>query len=309
MEDSNAIPHTMEDVETLVKRLYQPGHPRTIILINDQLQRLQNSPDAWQIADSLLNSQDPHVRFFAAQTFIVKLNNDGSTLDAETAQSVQTRLVSWLVRLVNQGETGLVTKKFSSTLTTYYLRSPTQWKRPILHLALSMQNGDTASEPDGNATVSMGGLCKSLSESQIIALLWFAATLADEVGRMENNTPALAQRHVQMEVIVEDASSLLKYAFSQGPAGAGAEIRSEALRCYITWVNYAQPVWPQKPDCLEYLRQLIPIAGQCLIDPALQRDALDSFRDILESYTSFFRPEHMRMLSSVIAEHIQPLLL
>ncbi|RMY44950.1 hypothetical protein D0865_10229 [Hortaea werneckii] len=309
MDGSSAIPHTMEDIETLVKRLYQPGHPRTIILINDQLQRLQNSPDAWQIADSLLNSQDPHVRFFAAQTFIVKLNNDGSTLDAETAQSVQTRLVSWLVRLVNQGETGLVTKKFSSTLTTYYLRSPIQWKRPILHLALSMQNGDPASEPDENATVSMGGLCKSLSESQLIALLWFAATLADEVGRMENNTPALAQRHVQMEIIVEDASSLLKYAFSQGPDGAGAEIRSEALRCYITWVNYAQPVWPQKPDCLEYLRQLIPIAAQCLIDPALQRDALDSFRDILESYTSFFRPEHMRMLSSVIAEHVQPVLL
>ena len=78
MDGSSTIPHTMEDIENLVKRLYQPGHPRTIILINDQLQRLQNSPDAWQIADSLLNSQDPHVRFFAAQTFIVKLNNDGS---------------------------------------------------------------------------------------------------------------------------------------------------------------------------------------------------------------------------------------
>lgn len=230
-------------------------------------------------------------------------------LDAETAQSVQSRLISWFVRLVSRGESALVTRKLCSTLTTYYLRSPVHWKRPLLHAALSLQSRDAASEPDPDASVNMANICKSLSMPQVVSLLWFAGTLADEVGRMENNTPAHARRHAQMEVIVEDASSLLRHAFSPVADEAGARLRAEALRCYITWVNYGQPVWPQKPDCLEYLRQLIPSAVQCLLDPELQRDALDSFRDILESYTTFFREEHMEVLASIISEHVQPVLL
>lgn len=73
-----APPQTMDEVERLVQRLYQPGNPRVITQINDQLQRLQHSSEGWQIADALLNSQDANVRFFAALTFTVKLNNDGS---------------------------------------------------------------------------------------------------------------------------------------------------------------------------------------------------------------------------------------
>lgn len=75
-----AAPQSMAEVEHLVKRLYQPGSPRTITQINDQLQQLQLSPEGWQIADALLGSNDANVRFFAALTFTVKLNNDGSVL-------------------------------------------------------------------------------------------------------------------------------------------------------------------------------------------------------------------------------------
>jgi len=78
-----AAPQTIAEVEHLVKRLYQPGSPRTITQINDQLQRLQLSPEGWHIADALLASSDPNVRFFAALTFTVKLNNDGSVSGPE----------------------------------------------------------------------------------------------------------------------------------------------------------------------------------------------------------------------------------
>jgi len=46
--------------------------------VNDQLQQLQLSAEGWQLADALLGSEDANVRFFAALTFTVKLNNDGS---------------------------------------------------------------------------------------------------------------------------------------------------------------------------------------------------------------------------------------
>lgn len=80
---SVAAPQSISEVEELVKRLYLPGSPRVIIQINDQLQQLQLSAQGWQIADALLGSSDPHVRFFAALTFTVKLNNDGSVRDPE----------------------------------------------------------------------------------------------------------------------------------------------------------------------------------------------------------------------------------
>lgn len=62
----------------LVKRLYTPGHPRTIAQLDDQLKLLQHSAEGWQLADALLGSSDVNVRFFGALTFQVKLNNDGS---------------------------------------------------------------------------------------------------------------------------------------------------------------------------------------------------------------------------------------
>jgi hypothetical protein len=40
------------------------------------LQRLQRSPEGWQLADALLSSEEERVRFFGALTFTVKLNAD-----------------------------------------------------------------------------------------------------------------------------------------------------------------------------------------------------------------------------------------
>jgi hypothetical protein len=76
-------PQNVAEVEQLVKRLYQPGSPRLITEINDQLQRVQLSSHGWQVADALLSSDDGNVRFFGALTFMVKLNNDGSVSGPE----------------------------------------------------------------------------------------------------------------------------------------------------------------------------------------------------------------------------------
>jgi hypothetical protein len=71
-------------------------------------------------------------------------------------------------------------------------------------------------------------------------------------------------------------------------------------------VNYAQPVWPRNPEALQHLRDLVDTASQSLLEPELQRDGLDIFRDILESYTSFFQATHMQNLGVVVTEHIGP---
>ena len=83
MAHAVALPQSIEEVEQLVKRLYQPGPPHLIASINDQLQQLQRSEYGWKLADELMGSEDQSVRFFAALTFTVKLNNEGSVHDPE----------------------------------------------------------------------------------------------------------------------------------------------------------------------------------------------------------------------------------
>jgi hypothetical protein len=56
--------------------LYQPGAPETIAKTQETLQKLQRSPQGWQLANSLATHANEQVRFFAALTFTVKLNTD-----------------------------------------------------------------------------------------------------------------------------------------------------------------------------------------------------------------------------------------
>ncbi|WPH00834.1 Hypothetical protein R9X50_00366400 [Acrodontium crateriforme] len=304
-----AAPTNIEEVEQLVKRLYQPNSPKIIQEINNQLQHLQLSSDGWQMADTLLGSNDSTVRFFGALTFQVKLNNDGPSLDHSTAQTVLTRLVFWLVQ-VSHDRDAMVCRKLCSALTTYFLRSPFIWKRPLQHLAMSLQNGNAVVEaPVENSSTDISMILRDLDSYQIITLLWFSSTLADEVGKVDPNTAANAQMHTLMETIVRNASALMQHAFTNQGGEETNSASSEALKCFLNWVNYAQPVWQKKPEGLEVLRALIEPAAHCLTIPDLQRHSLDVFRDLLESYTTFFQPEHLHLLAQIIDTYIQPVLL
>lgn len=108
-------------------------------------------------------------------------------LDAEAADSVLQRLISWLARLVNQGETPMVLRKLTSALVTYFLISPAQWKRPLYHLMRSLRHGDAAPS-DGTTDISVEQLVQTLDSAQLTTLLWFAGSLAEDAGRIEHSS-------------------------------------------------------------------------------------------------------------------------
>ena len=81
---SNAIaPQSVAEVEELIQRFYNPKPGDQHKVIDDQLIQLQRSQDAWKLADELMASEHTAVRLYAVNTFIVKLNNDGSVFDPE----------------------------------------------------------------------------------------------------------------------------------------------------------------------------------------------------------------------------------
>ena len=232
-----------------------------------------------------------------------------SSLDAETAQTVQSRLLSWTVRLVQQDEKKLVLKKLCSTLCTYFIRSPVLWQNPLLHLAISLQQGEVVHDlPIDDRETVMNKALSALTSQQIVVLLWFAATLAEEVGKVDSGTPGYARLHTEMESIVRDASQVMKSAFGQLDSTNDSSLKREALICFIAWVNYAQPIWPRNPEALQNLRNLIPAGLQCIYDDQIAEDSIEMFRDILEGYTTFFAPVHMDMIADIIRNHMQPIL-
>ncbi len=63
-----------------------PGtSPGTISKIQEMLQRIQKSPQGWQLAQALLDKPvqsptDDQIKFFGALTIIVKLNTERSVI-------------------------------------------------------------------------------------------------------------------------------------------------------------------------------------------------------------------------------------
>lgn len=75
-QPQQAFPLGFDEIERLVKSLYEPGQGKKISQTEATLRVLQRSPQGWEIADALLKSDDEQVRFFGALTLTVKLNAD-----------------------------------------------------------------------------------------------------------------------------------------------------------------------------------------------------------------------------------------
>lgn len=78
MDGTTTTARQISEVENLIKQFYEPGPGGDKKQLNDQLQQIQLSQDGWRLADELMLSKELNVRFYAALTFTVKLNNDGS---------------------------------------------------------------------------------------------------------------------------------------------------------------------------------------------------------------------------------------
>ena len=97
------------------------------------------------------------------------------------AASLLERLLHHMVHLVNSGESPMVVRKLCSALVAYYLQPATTWKRCIPHLMVCLAKGEVVQFKlfESSAPPTLG-LPARLNEAQLLASLYFAATLAEE---------------------------------------------------------------------------------------------------------------------------------
>lgn len=110
-------------------------------------------------------------------------------LSETDARELLGRLIDHYVFLVNGGERSLVLRKLASTLVTIFLKSSAPWTRAILNVAASLVNGKYLSEEQCQAIDLGTAVLPAMNEAQVVALLYFSHTLAEEINRWRPEAP------------------------------------------------------------------------------------------------------------------------
>ncbi|KAF2142854.1 uncharacterized protein K452DRAFT_357923 [Aplosporella prunicola CBS 121167] len=294
-----ATPTSIAEVEDLVKRLYLHPDPRTIGQIEKELQKLQKSEQGWILADALLSSDDLNVRFFGALTFTVKLTSDWQSLDEDAAGELLLRLINWLVRLVNQGEKDLVTRKLSATLVQYFLCGKSTWTNCIRHLLCSFANGEAVSVADLGQYPDTPQVISSLNATHILPVLWIGETLIQEIKKSTYTREEQAKYETRIDQNCDDIVPVIHYGLAYNGDDSG-KLHEDSFNCMAAWAFFVT----RNKASEESLRQKKLL--QTLILPALQcvhadpDHSVEGLSEMLRKRYELFGAEHLNLVSELI---------
>ncbi|KAK3313452.1 armadillo-type protein [Apodospora peruviana] len=293
------LPTSLGEVESLIRALYQPNQPETISQIQDVLQRLQRSPQGWQLAQSLFANRDDNIRFYAALTIIVKLNRDSPGLTEDESKELLQNIVGWVIQSLVEGSATFVVKKLCSALVTYFIHFPQHWPLCLRHFIYCLDIGRGAPVEVLDEALQTSLLVGNLEPSKLKVAVWFATSLVEEVGKTDMNSTKYLNVHNQLAKNGPDATCLLATGFS---LSSDNYIQGETIHCFQAWILYAQRV-PSSASALlllDPLRQLVDPAINTFADPDLFQDTAELFSDVLSNYSAFFTEAHYASLAAVL---------
>jgi hypothetical protein len=200
------LPISLAEVEALVRLLYAPEQGKKIAETEATLRVLQRSPQGWDLADALLQSNDDQVRFFGALTFTVKLNADSATLSEDDSEQLLLKLIH---HLVSRPTVSIATKKLCSTLAIYFSKQNTKWTHCVRSLVCSFSCQVPCVDSSLAEMPSTWDILPQLANDQLLCLLEFAMNLADEGKRLSQ--PAEYVFHPFYVKILTHISIALRY--------------------------------------------------------------------------------------------------
>ncbi|KAF7525217.1 hypothetical protein G7054_g11163 [Neopestalotiopsis clavispora] len=284
--DPIPIPSNLDEVEQLVNRLYEQNTSSTIAQIQEVLQKLQKSPEGWQIAEGLLARQADNVRFFGALTFIVKLNTD--TLEDEDARSALIKLIDWLLKCLEVGAGAIVIRKLCSALVTHFIHFSHIWPLCLRHVLLCLQNNQS-DFPQLQGSVE--DAVASLTPQKSVAVVWFATALAEEAEKTDPKSTKYISLHERMLRNAGDLSSLLTCLVV---GQSDVQTKQESIRCFQAWLLYAQRV--PNEEMTSNLRPMLQPTIQCVVDADLYEPAIEVLTDTLGNWQAFFKQNDYDLL-------------
>ncbi|KAJ4302934.1 member of the karyopherin-beta [Kalmusia sp. IMI 367209] len=305
---AQAPPLALPDIEQLVKTLYNPGSATKLRKTEATLSVLQRSPQGWEIGDALLSSSDETVQFFGALTLTIKVNADSAGLSEQESEQLLSKLIH---RLITHPSSSVVTRKLCSTLAQYFTKPISSWSECLRSLILSFALQQPILDDALEKHPPTWDVVPQLPDGQLLTVLEFTMDLADETKKLSNNPDR--KPHERMVRNVESVEVLLQMSFGRGikylstPPNdpnherllqVGDKLCAASLKCFLSWIFYAQSEFKAVPEKLQYLRSTCELAMSCLeyhVD-----DAMGFIADVLEGYPKFFEENHLHILWSAI---------
>ncbi|RKF56630.1 Importin beta-like protein kap111 [Erysiphe neolycopersici] len=284
-------PTSIEEVEALIKQLYEVRVPGDVGKIQKALYGIQLSSKGWELANTLLNRREEHVKFFGALTFIVKLNTDAKSLSENDAQLVLITIIDFLIKWIDSGEGPLVGRKLCSALVTYFLQFPSSWSNCLRHLFYCFSSNKALPYSAFENTLEPGILIQALSDKKAKVIFWFASNLVEDLSKTDSSSMKANDFHRYVRPNIDDIVPLIGKYLLHDPRKEVIEIQHAALICFQSWVSFSHRSFIDKEADLEALKLLTEPALRCITNNDLYEISAEIFTDILSSYSRFLKPE------------------
>ncbi|EPQ62290.1 BgtA-21035 [Blumeria graminis f. sp. tritici] len=295
------LPSSIEEVETLIKRLYGVGKPEDIVRTQIVLHKLQLSSQGWQLANALLNRDDNQLRFFAALTIIVKLNTDAKSLSENDTASLLLALINSLILWTKSDEGPLVGRKLCSALVSYFLQFSHIWSRCVQHLLYCFCRDEALPYTSLREAPDSIILVQNVSDKKARAVLWFASTLVEDVSKTDSNSMRTHKFHSHIRPNVNDVVPLIRKYLFEAPNQALTRTQQEAMKCFQSCMSYSHRSFIDKEAELDVLHNLTQPALQHIVNDELYETTVELFIDILSTYSRFLQPEDFDNLLSLFS--------
>ncbi|KAF2094014.1 hypothetical protein NA57DRAFT_47577, partial [Rhizodiscina lignyota] len=286
----------------LVKRLYQPGNPALLTSIEKHLQWWQRSKDGWPMANTMLQTADPNVRFFGALTYVVKLNMEGSKINHQGMQTLSQQLVAWAARLCEDKKS--ICQKLSTALAICYLQPEASADDCLGILATALHTGKIVDSLSAEA-LSVDAVLPNLKPAQLLMLVRFCRALAEEgLSRLRSDDKkAAARSQDQMESNLLSAVQVIGFAIRFSGDHKGL-IQNLAVDSFVKWAPFSIMGSTPLESC-DKVRELLPSVLICISEweePEISEvgEPLDLMSELLTSHPIFFRPADLREVAELI---------
>ncbi|KAJ1977398.1 Nuclear import receptor [Dimargaris cristalligena] len=207
---------TVAGICQTVGELYKSSTPESQQLANQRLLDFQKTPQAWSIADNILNNSaiSPEIKIFAAQTLRQKITYDLSELDTNARISLRDSLLNLLNTYCNGPK----------AITTQVCLS-------LAGLALQVTEWD-------NVLNHMIQLFGSKSES-VGCLIEFLSVLPDEINNNDRIVMDMEVYRERSKTLLTDNAPLVVGALGQymQQSDLKADVRRSILECFRSWLK------------------------------------------------------------------------
>ncbi|KAH8653657.1 armadillo-type protein [Xylariales sp. PMI_506] len=278
------IPTSLDEVENLVNRLYEPSAAPLVPQIQEVLQKLQKSPDGWQMAEGLLARPADNVKFFGALTFIVKLNTD--SIEDSDAESVLLNLMGWLTKSLETGAGPIVIRKLCSALVTHFIHFSHIWPSCIRAVLCCLHVNRGVSEEEVKNGPSIDQAIQALTPQKAVAATWFAASLAEEAEKIDQRSTKYIAFHERLVSNAQDLALLLGHSLL---SQTELQLQRESIVCLQSWLLYSQR--SPNEQLTSQLRPLLQPVIKCLAIGDLYETTIELLTDTLSNWQAFFTKE------------------